>query len=265
MFASATTLRQPPPHLLTATSILTRNAVEFVKATALLLVRGTMTLLAMTVEDAAAFLTITKVNIRTLYGVCCTLVLTGAILLIFKRLQLGVAGIYSRGHPGPFDPSKKHVTPTHSSISRLDSFTHDLRLVLGPVNASLHVWPKVKKHVVVPIILCDGELLFTCHIREIMHRNQPGYVRARMVVEMIRTGLDLVQSEHLLLKLNSDLPVLLMNGDSGGFGIKDNVDVFDFPCVGWSLPSPAKYGHGWCKTIGIPFGGTSHIAPPDLI
>jgi len=67
----------------------------------------------------------------------------------------------------------------------------------------------------IPIILRDGEVLVTNHIRDKMAikgaGHAPGYDRVRDVVEMIRTGLDLAQSEHLPLKLESDLPVLLMS------------------------------------------------------
>ena len=150
-----------------------------------------------------------------------------------------------------------NMTPSHSNIPRLNDFAHDLRDIMalaalvGPVNVPSGSTTLL---LVVPIILRDGKVLVTHHIRDNMEKKNPdpGYIRIGNVIEMIRAGLGLVQSEHLPLKLNPDLPFFLMTSDGSGCGIRDEFDQFAYPCVGWSLPSPAKYGQDWCKSIGIP-------------
>jgi hypothetical protein len=103
-------------------------------------------------------------------------------------------------------------------------------------------------------IFCDGELFVMNHIKDKMDRNKkfPGYGRALLVVEMIRTGLDLLQSDHLPLKLNLDLPVFFATSNNSGCGIKDKFDEFGYPHVVCYVPLPEKYGQNWCKTIGVP-------------
>ncbi len=103
-------------------------------------------------------------------------------------------------------------------------------------------------------------VLVTHHIRDNMEKKNPGYTRIDEVTEMIRAGLGLVQSEHLPLKLNPNLPFFLMTSNGSGCGIRDEFDQFAYPCVGWSLPSPAKYGQDWCKSIGIPTYEVWHLS-----
>ena len=181
---------------------------------------------------------------------CCPLFFTVAILIFVGVLRLDRAEIDSRG---PHPPLLVNVTPSHSNRTRLNHFAHDLRAALvGPVNVSSRVWPIVRNHFVIPIILRDGKVLVTHHIRDNMEQKNPGYTRPNDVTEMIRVGLDLVLSENLPLTLNPDLPFLLMTSDSSGCEIKHKFDQFGYPRVAWSLPSPAKYGQDWCKSIGIP-------------
>ncbi|KAL3793278.1 hypothetical protein ACHAW5_003951 [Stephanodiscus triporus] len=171
-----------------------------------------------------------------------------AILLAATLLRLRQAMKDSSDRP--FGPTGMYAT--HSYEAQFDNFTRDVRIALGPINASSRMWPIVRGFPLVPIILRDGEVLVTNHIRDKVAVKAADHARVRDVVETIRTGLDLVQSEHLPLKLESDLPVLLMSGDSSGCMIKNKFDTFDYPRIGWSLPSPAKYGQHWCKTIPIP-------------
>lgn len=134
----------------------------------------------------------------------------------------------------------RRETPSQN-VAPLDDFIHDMRVVLGPVNASARVWPMLHNIIAVPVIIRDGQVFVTRHIREKMMVLPPGeygYVRVRSVVEMIKTGLDLGRSEYLPNKFSSDLPVLLMNGDSQGCHFKNKVDVLNYPRVGWSFPSP---------------------------
>ena len=185
----------------------------------------------------------------SIYRAYCLLIFTVAIIFFVGVLRLDRAEIDLRGPP----PLLVNMTPSHSNLSRLNDFAHDLRTALvGPVNVSSRVWPIVRNLFVVPIILRDGKVLVTHHIRDNMEKKNPGYTRPNDITEMIRVGLDLVKSEHLLLTLNPDLPFLLMTSDSSGCDIKHKFDQFGYPRIAWSLPSPAKYGQDWCKSIGIP-------------
>ena len=187
-------------------------------------------------------------------GACRPLALTVAILLCVGVLRLKWADMYIYLiRPPP--PLHMHVIPLHSNIPRLGDIAHDLSKALGPVNVSSRVWPMIHDHLVIPIILRDGELFATNHVIGKMETDKkfPGYGRTLAVVEMIRTGLDLVQSDRLPLKLNSDLPVLLMTSDESGCGIEEKFDEFGYPRVAWYVPSSEKYGQDWwCETIGVP-------------
>ena len=194
---------------------------------------------------------------RPFYGACRPLALTVAIPLYVGVFRLKWADIYEYLIViGPPSPLHMHVTPLHSNIPRLDDIARDLSKALGRVNVSSRVWPMIHDHLVIPIILRDGELFATNHVIGKLETDKkfPGYGRALAVVEMIRTGLDLVQSDRLPLKLNSDLPVLLMTSDESGCGIEDKFDEFGYPRVAWYVPSSAKYGQDWdwCETIGVP-------------
>ena len=68
---------------------------------------------------------------------------------------------------------------------------------------------------------------------------------------MIQTGLDQsVKNRNSTHDSDAGLPILFFNGDVNGCNIANGIDSFNYPRLGWSIPSP-KYGD-FCKTIGVP-------------
>eukprot|EP00581_Thalassiosira_minuscula_P005396 CAMPEP_0183743866 /NCGR_PEP_ID=MMETSP0737-20130205/65438_1 /TAXON_ID=385413 /ORGANISM="Thalassiosira miniscula, Strain CCMP1093" /LENGTH=372 /DNA_ID=CAMNT_0025979495 /DNA_START=250 /DNA_END=1365 /DNA_ORIENTATION=+ len=99
----------------------------------------------------------------------------------------------------------------------------------------------------VPFILRDGKLL----CRRI-HRKQIGKeARVKSFAEMVKIGLKVYKHEHKVHKVRSELPLLLLNSDSSGCVIREQLDRVDFPRLTWAYPSP-KHGTGWCRAIPVP-------------
>ena len=118
-----------------------------------------------------------------------------------------------------------------------------------------------------PFLITEGKLLCKHHIKEMLdiYGNDDaagGYKRLKTFVDMINVGLSLMTTNVSTTTI-SDLPLLMMIGDSHGCDVPTEREVFRFetelldlninyPRFSWAIPAPKYNQDGWCHAIGVP-------------
>ena len=179
------------------------------------------------------------------------LILVGIIITMFSTCILSSHGLRS-------DSNNTRQMPSSPKQAGLNNITNEFvstfaKTITQPI-VRIH-----KASILIPLILRNGQLL--CRSP---HKRQIHQMRALAFIEMVSRGLDNINTPSSSSSASNDygLPIILMNGDVMGCNITSHEDLFSFPRLSWSIPSPKHTNNNdeddestttsiWCNSVGM--------------